>query len=444
MNIVKDEPLEKTILASAILYDEALDEFGFRLDEKDFVNHNHKAIAKALKTCSQKGYIPDPVLIAGRLDNSGQNLLGELLSGIATSTNIKAQARTLREVTRAREITGKAYEIVAASNNIEDHKNFALDSLDGLTSFEDTHDANKLHHIKDFVKDADDRFLKTIEGNAEGIKTGIADIDNATNGFQKGEYVIFGGRPGIGKTAMGLSVAKNMLKDGYKVGVFSIEVDATRLIYRITSMLSTDSGHTVNYSVFRGITKASKEDIKSYFEARERLKETGFYINDSSRTTIDDLEMEVRRFIKTNDLDVVVVDHIGILKDRDNSKIPRHEKLQQMSVRLMGLFKEVDVLGIVLVQLKQESYNATPSLNSLSESGQFAKDASFIYLLHQPTDDKGKKILINCKGRDAEESDSVLAFSTATTEFSTMDKCDAYTYMDSLRGIEQPEQVMGF
>jgi replicative DNA helicase len=295
--------------------------------------------------------------------------------------------------------------------------------------------SGRLKHISESFPKAIKEFESVCKGEIVGIKTGIADIDEQTGGIRKGEYVIFGGRPAVGKTSIGLSVANNMANQGYKVGIFSIEVKAESIIFKLCSMNSTHSGSEIPYSMFRGITKANRDDLEQFKTEVQKLKEKNIFINDSSRTTISDIVSEVRRFIRAEGLDVVMVDHIGIVKADNQANIKRHERLQQFSMELAGLFKDEDVAGLVLVQLKRSEKNETPTMDSLGESSQFEKDAHLIYLLHQPDfNNPTSRLLVCAKARDAKAGAYALHFSTSTTECSSMSEWDSKEYQNSLNG----------
>ena len=121
---VKDVELERTILGSALVYDEALEDIAYSLSEEDFHSEQHRDIFRELLTCSVKGYTPDPLLIAGRLKNDrydAHTYISELMTTVDTSKNIKPRLNKLRDVSQCRQLVTKAMKVISASNNIEDH-----------------------------------------------------------------------------------------------------------------------------------------------------------------------------------------------------------------------------------------------------------------------------------------------------------------------------------
>ena len=125
--------------------------------------------------------------------------------------------------------------------------------------------------------------------------------------------------------------------------------------------------------------------------------------------------------MRKNKLDAVFVDYISRVNyDGDGSK-PRHEKVTEISVRLAELYKELDIAGVTLVQLRRESQNKRPELSDLRESGQIEQDANYVYMLYRPNvDEKRESMLICNKSRDVGEGDYPMHFNTCTCEFTSM------------------------
>jgi len=440
MNIptVRNEDLEKQILASALVSDSALDEFAHRIDEDDFNNIYLMAICRELKKCASKGYTPDIILMSSKLGEEYQNIFAQLITVVATTDNIKEQCRKLKEVTLARKVASTAYKIVMASNNITDHHDFSKHSMHELTNLGLDYTEGKLEHISNSFGKAIKEFEAVVKGEEVGFKTGIADIDNQTNGFRKGEYIVLAGRPAQGKTSLALSMMKNMALKNIKVGMFSLEMTSTEVVFKLSSMLSGSMSHVVPLSTFRGITEAKQEHLDAFTETLTKMTTMNMHINDSARTTILDIEVELRRFIKTTGVDVVFIDYIGLIGADSMDGRKRHELIQGFSLRLKNLFKELEVAGIVIVQLNRDSHNKKPNMSNLAESSQIERDAHMIYLLWQPDlEDPTKKMLIGDKGRGVAGGIFPMHFSTQTTEFWSMTQTEADFYSQELSGGEE-------
>ena len=421
--VVKNEILEKTILASALFVDGVADEMSYGLTAEDFTMQFHRSLFTELKTCSIRGYTPDVSLIANRINkttNMSSDAYVEIssLTNYNTSSNIKPHIAELRAYSDARRIVDMSSKVLSSANNISDVKDWVNSVFGKMGNMSKTgNEKSQLKHISSYNQKAMDTFEAIARGEEIGIKTGIESIDRQTNGIRKGEYVIFGGRPGAGKTSLGLTVSKNVAKQGKKVGIFSIEVKGHDIVFKLCSMISSERA-TIPYSVFRGRRKVESHHLKLFGEYLAKLNDMGIFINDSGKTTMTDIEIELRRFIIREQLDMVVIDHIGIVKNDSPHSKKRNEILQDLSIRLAELFKDLDVAGLVLIQLKRSKTNEIPTMDDLAECSQFEKDAHLIYLIHIPDlNNVSSKLLCCVKARDTAIGVFPVEFSTETTEF---------------------------
>jgi replicative DNA helicase len=158
-----------------------------------------------------------------------------------------------------------------------------------------------------------------------------------------------------------------------------------------------------------------------------------------------DIEVELRKFVRTNGLDIVVIDYLGLIKDDSGLSRKRHEQIQEFSMRIKSLAKDLNIPIVVLVQLTRDSHNKRLDMSCLAESAQIERDADMIYLLYTPEkDDPTKRILIGDKGRAVGKADLPLYFSTQTTEFTSMSEREEESYINSLNsksnGNDQPQE----
>ena len=78
-------------------------------------------------------------------------------------------------------------------------------------------------------------------------------MDSLTQGFQKSDLIIIAGRPSMGKTALSLNIASNLIKNSkLPVLFFSLEMSKEQIMYRLLSMetninqMRLKSGKTVS------------------------------------------------------------------------------------------------------------------------------------------------------------------------------------------------------
>jgi replicative DNA helicase len=228
-------------------------------------------------------------------------------------------------------------------------------------------------------KNESDEFLKNVEQRYRGekderlIKTGFRNLDYSIDGFRKSEFVIIGGRPGAGKTTIGMNLAYQMAKDKNKVLFFSLEMGKIELHERLVKSIT-------KITDYKKITEPEFEKIVRVSRAiKERLP---LDVCDKPGITIEKIIYET----KTRKPDVVFIDHLSILKSakRFNS---RYEEVSYLSARLKQLAREFDIPVVCLCQLNRALEGRelkAPTMADLRDSGSIEQDADIVCFVYRP------------------------------------------------------------
>lgn len=208
-----------------------------------------------------------------------------------------------------------------------------------------------------------------------GVPSGFTTIDRITAGFKRGELTIIAGRPGMGKTAIALQIAKNTAELSNSVGFFSCEMSGESLARRY---LSNVSGKT-NVELLTG-----KCEIEKILKDSEQLLKLGIYIDDTSGISIIELRAKVRKLILRHGIKLVVVDYLQLMKGEGQS---REQEVSSISRGLKSIAMDLNIAVIALSQLNRESEkyaDKKPKLSELRESGAIEQDADMVLLLYRP------------------------------------------------------------
>lgn len=233
--------------------------------------------------------------------------------------------------------------------------------------------------------------MKRGEADPNAIKTGIAALDKQTGGLHRGEYLILGARPSMGKTALALQIAYNIARAGGGVLYFSLEMPRDLLIPRLASThLWTPSGATsVPYTrILRGeLTEMEARWMSSF--ARE-TDGWPFLIDDAAGLTPAEMESRAQvakaRFERNGrDLSVIVVDHLHKMRQPGTqSKVAEYTEI---SARLAEMGKRLNCPVLTLAQLNrsvESRDDKRPQLSDLRESGSIEQDADVAMFLYRP------------------------------------------------------------
>ena len=285
--------------------------------------------------------------------------------------------------------------------------------------------------IGDLLSDAFERIeiLQKNKGALRGLKTGFRDIDKKTAGLQKGDLVIIGARPAMGKTTFAQNLAYNIASINNKgVLFFSMEMAANEIIER---MISDVSGVN-NWNIRTG--NVSDDEFAKIGDAMAEMNEIPIYIDDTSSMTIMELRNKARRAAHDHDIGVIIIDYLQLLDGSDRYKGQRVQEVTEISRGLKILARE---LGVPVVALAQLSRNVTgrenprPILSDLRESGSIEQDADLVMFLHRPdyykqNDDNYEEThiteVIIAKHRHGETGKVELYFHPELLRFMSLDK----------------------
>ena len=211
------------------------------------------------------------------------------------------------------------------------------------------------------------------------MATGFVELDNITGGFQKSDMIVLAARPGMGKTAFVLTMARNITVEyNVPVAVFSLEMSAVQLVQRLISAETE-----ISSDKFRKGSLAPHE----YTQLHERigkLSEAPLYIDDTPALSIFELRAKCRRLKSTAGIEMVVIDYLQLMEGSTPDN--RVQEISEITRGLKGIAKELDVPVIALSQLSRQVENREdkrPQLADLRESGSIEQDADVVMFIYR-------------------------------------------------------------
>ena len=388
----QDIVAEKSLLGAVMISEKALTDVLNIVRPNDFYDEKHQIIYKTMLDLYDQHQPIDLLTITSELKRSkqlkgigGAPYLTELSNFVPAASHARAYAEIIeRASTRRRlieagtEIVEKAYEEDA---NVSDLVGAAEKKL-----FEVSDKIIKTDYtpMDKLLADAFDRIeeLHKNKGALRGLKTGFRDLDKKTAGFQKGDLIIIGARPAMGKTTFAQNLAYNIASiNNLGVLFFSMEMAANEIVDR---MISDVSG-VDNWKMRTG--NLTDDEFSRINDAMGEMDELPIYIDDTSSMTIMDLRNKARRAAHDHDIGIVIVDYLTLIQGSDRYKGQRVQEVTEISRGLKILARELEIPVIALAQL---SRNVTgrddprPVLSDLRESGSIEQDADLVMFLHRP------------------------------------------------------------
>ena len=385
--------LEEVVLGAMMIDKKGVDEVIDILQPEAFYKESHQLIFNAIISLFEKQEPIDIKTVSFQLKKDGNlNSVGgdyyliELSQKVSSSAHIEFHSRIILQKFIQR-------KLISISNDIiEDSYDETSDVFDLLDKAESKIYDISQRNLKKNTQSAEDLVLaakKKIEEISKkeglsGIASGFGEIDRLTSGWQPSDLIIVAARPGMGKTAFTLSMARNItVENNIPVAFFSLEMSAIQLI---TRLISSETG--LNTEKLR-TGKLEKFEWQLLNVKVTNLENAPLYIDDTPSLSIFELRAKARRLSSQYGIKLIVVDYLQLMTLGSSQKSGnREQEISTISRNLKALAKELDIPIIALSQLSRavELRGGTkrPILSDLRESGAIEQDADIVSFLYRP------------------------------------------------------------
>ncbi len=434
--------LEKAVLGALMIDNESLSDTIDSLREEYFYKSEHQKIFSAIVNLFNKTQPVDILTVSeelkkmGLLDSvGGAHYISLLTNNVASSSNTEYHARIIAEKFIKR-------SLISISNNIiGDAFNESVDIFDLLNKAEEnlfTVTEGTLRKSYDkmsfLIKGALENIevLREKEDGLSGIPSGFTKLDRITSGWQSSDLIIVAARPGMGKTAFALSMARNIAIDhNTAIGLFSLEMSSEQLVNRLIA-----SEAELSASKLRRGDLRDDEMVQLHQKVRN-LSEAQIFIDDTPGLTVFELRAKARRLVKNHNIGIIIIDYLQLMHAGGNAG-NREQEISTISRSLKGIAKELKIPVIALSQVNRgvESRSGIgskrPILSDLRESGAIEQDADIVTFIYRPEyykifewdngdDSRGQAEIIIAKHRNGALENVKLKFIGEYAKFSNLD-----------------------
>ena len=427
---------EKAVLGSIILEPTLWDSLSVEVDESDFIANEHKLIFRGIKKLINLGSEIDTVTLIESLSNdtdlsslSNFDRVGyvkNLVSETPGTANFENYTNIIKQSSSLRKLISTAADISSLAKEADtlDSESALSEAEEKLINLRDSIQRSSGPILaKDLIKPVYDKIDETIRSDSElvGISTGFRDLDKYTMGLQQGDLFIIAGRPSMGKTAFALSIAGQLVNDGIPSVLFSLEMSARSIMYRMISLL----GKVELKRLFEAKSLTDK-DFNEIENSISLLSRSKFFIDDTSSLSPSEILSRSRKLKREHpDLGVIIIDYMQLMK-ADTKNDNRVSEMSEISRSLKALAKEIDVPVIALSQLNRAPETRTgkrPVLADLKDSGAIEQDAdivTFVFRAEQyekDNENRGLAVIDIAKHRNGPTGSVKLNFSERYTKF---------------------------
>jgi replicative DNA helicase len=426
---------ERSILGAILVENRAINRAQEILKEADFYREPHRKIYRAMTFLSEKAAAIDAVTVkevlarAGDLDAvGGPAYIASLVDGVPHSSNVEHYARIVKEKAILRNLIEAGGRIISTAYEGAAEVEDVLDQSERLI-FQIAQDQLRAGFVP--MRAIADQSLKTIEQLAErrelitGLPTGFPSLNEYTSGLQPSDLIIVAARPGMGKTSFALNIALHAgLREGKKVGIFSLEMSREQLFIRLLTGLARIDAHRLRTG------RLTKEEWARLTTAFGELAGVDIFIDDTAGTSPLEMRAKSRRLRLEQKLDLIIVDYLQLMRGRARAE-NRTQEITEISRSLKELAKELRLPVIAISQLsrapEQRGGDRRPQLSDLRESGAIEQDADlvmFIYreeLYKETEENRGRAKLIIAKHRNGPVGTIDMAFIREYTRFEELE-----------------------
>ncbi|KKM23579.1 hypothetical protein LCGC14_1613750 [marine sediment metagenome] len=386
--------LEEAILGTILLNvgyggDAAYSEVSGQLKVQDFADRRHQLIFQAMINLSEAGSAIDDYLLSeellrqGWLDSvDGVAYVASLTEGLPRIDNLSSYIKVVRNKSRQRELvaTHESLRLSALSGDADELGTMLATAIDRLAQIR-TGDTDDLLSVDAIVRPRLGEVISPQVG-ASSCNTGFLALDRKLGGLRKGEMIILGARPSMGKSALALDIAANVAREKGRVAFFSLEMGKVSLVQRLLCR----EAEVDLFLMIRG--RLEMEERRKVSRVLGRVMRYQIFIDDERTMTVPKMLAESRRLQTMQGLDLVIIDYLQIM-----DSVGRFENANRMVTAMSKGLKQMagtlDVPVLVLSQLSRESEKRAdkdrrPRLSDLRDSGSLEQDADVVMFIYRP------------------------------------------------------------
>jgi len=355
----------------------------------------------------------------------GYDYMIQLAESFAEWANAEHYARIVRDKGMLRDLIRSTTEIAESAYAGVDEARVILDAAEQrIFSVTEQRVSGQAIQIREAVARLAKQLELRDEGILTGLSTGFGPLDEYLGGFQPGDLIIIAGRPSMGKTAIGLTMAQSVAmpdhgQEPIPVAFFSMEMSSDQLAQRMLCAHTGIDSQKVRRRVL------SEEDMHRLLHGCAEFESAPFYIDDTPSMTAMEVRSKARRLKRRADIKAVFVDYLQLMH------VPKSENRQveiaDISRNLKSLGRELGIPVIALAQLNrmpEGRQDKRPLMSDLRESGAIEQDADVVLLIHReeyykPEDEsvRGLAELIIAKQRNGPTGTVELQFNKKLTRF---------------------------
>lgn len=386
--------LEEAVLGALMLEKDSFSIVSDILKAESFYEDNHQAIFGAIHNLAMQQKPVDVLTVVEELKRRGELeqvggavYVAELTDKVASAAHIEYHSRIISQKYLARQLITFSSDVVnQAFDDMVDIDDLMQETESRLFEISQRNVKKDVIQINPVIKEAlaNLEIAANREDGLSGLPSGFKKLDEFTSGWQNSDLVIIAARPAMGKTALVLSMAKNMAVNyKFPIGVFSLEMSNVQLVNRLIVNVCQIEGEKI---------KSGRLDDHEWERLDSKIKElydAPIFVDDTPSLSIFELRTKARRLVREHGVKILVIDYLQLMNASGMNYGSREQEVSMISRSLKGLAKELNIPIIALSQLNRgvesrQGEGKRPQLSDLRESGAIEQDADIVCFIHRP------------------------------------------------------------
>ena len=401
------DEVEESVLGAILIDKDAITAVAPILKSEFFYNDRNALIFQAALSLYEKRRPIDLVTLTEALRKKselrqagGAAYLTELTNKVPTAANIEEYAQIVKECWIKRHLISVSSHISESSFNEGKESAEILDKAEQeIFSLSQSNLRKTFIPIKEALIKSFDRLdeLHKRGSGLRGVSTGLKDLDDMLAGMQNSNMLVLAARPGIGKTALGLNIARHVaVEEKIPVGIFSLEMSQEELVDRLLVRQAEIDGWKLKTG------RLDQEDFSRLSDGMGVLAEAPLFIDDTPGISVMEMRTKARRLKAEKGLGFLIADYLQLIHGRNLEN--RVQEVSEISQSLKNLARELKIPLLAISQLSRAVEmrgGQRPRLADLRESGSIEQDSDVVmFLFHQDEDDKENVTLEIAKHRN--------------------------------------------
>ena len=388
-----DIEAEEAVIGALLIDGDAIHQIAPALRPGDFYRERNRWCYEAALELSQRPEAIDLATLGhemarlSRLEEAGgYEYLSQLSATVPTSVNVEYYAQIVQRTSVMRQLVHAASGIANLGfengSNVEETLTRAEDLLFRLRGTGTGRDFVHIREVLDrYLEDSAQATAGLLGQSATPIPTGFGDLNQILGGLQRSDLLILAARPGLGKTALALSIARNAARLNATVAMFSVEMSREQLGQRLLA----SEARVPSWKLRQHLLADSEE--RRVVDSTGMLSDLPIYIDDTPMLSVMDLRSKARRLHLERNVDLIIVDYLQLMQGTDTrANANRVQEVSEISRALKAVARELNVPVLALSQLSRAVEGRPshrPQLSDLRDSGSIEQDADVVMFIYR-------------------------------------------------------------